>query len=116
MDENLDEVNFCLKQEYLEQLKKIKFDSVIVSLQDPENLWGQCEALLNEMVIEKRGRKIFPKFNIVLSGLEPKRMYNIFLEFRQVGKNQYRWNTNKGKWELGLIFNQYLNSRHGSCK
>lgn len=112
--ENLDDVNF--KQEYLEHLEKIEFDSVEVSLEDPENLWGQCEALVNEMKIEKRGRNIFPKFNLVLSGLEPNRLYKNFLEFRQIGKNQYEWNKNKEKWELGLIFNQYLNSRLGSCK
>jgi hypothetical protein len=95
----MDELNS--QEEYIENLKKIEFDSVKVSLEDPENLWGQFKALENEMKIEQRGRNIFPKFNLVMSGLEPNTMYKIFLEFRQIGNNQYEWNTNKGKWELG---------------
>lgn len=71
---------------------------VNVVLEDGD-LWGRFNKLINEMIVTKSGRRMFPLVKVNISGLEPKTFYTILLEFKQVGNN--RWKYINGEWLPG---------------
>ncbi|XP_069171375.1 T-box transcription factor T-like isoform X1 [Procambarus clarkii] len=69
-----------------------------VTLEDRE-LWTRFQALTNEMIVTKSGRKMFPVVKVSVGDLEPSAMYSIFLDFVQV--DSHRWKYVNGEWVPG---------------
>ena len=60
------------------------------------DLWEKFVSLPNEMVVtSKKGRNMFPIVKVMVSGLEPKSLYKMKLEFIQ-GKQRYSYFN--GEW------------------
>ncbi|CAG0883637.1 unnamed protein product [Cyprideis torosa] len=62
-------------------------------------LWHEFNALTNEMIVTKNGRRMFPIIKASIYGLDPKTMYSVSLEFVQV--NDHRWKFVNGEWVGG---------------
>lgn len=69
-----------------------------VELEDRE-LWLRFQALTNEMIVTKSGRRMFPVVKISVCGLDPTAMYTLLLEFVQI--EQHRWKYVNGEWTAG---------------
>ncbi|KAL1139171.1 hypothetical protein AAG570_009231 [Ranatra chinensis] len=70
----------------------------VLSLEDRE-LWLRFQALTNEMIVTKSGRRMFPVVKVSVAGLEPTAMYTVLLEFVQI--EQHRWKYVNGEWVAG---------------
>ncbi|XP_055346287.1 T-box transcription factor T-A-like [Paramacrobiotus metropolitanus] len=75
---------------------KAQLENINIELEDV-HLWKifSC-GLLNEMIITKSGRKLFPVVKLRLTGLEPHRMYAVRMDFIQ--KENCRWKYCDGSW------------------
>ncbi|CAI5445358.1 unnamed protein product [Caenorhabditis angaria] len=70
---------------------------VIVRLAEQQDaLWKRFAAHTTEMVVTKTGRKMFPKLEYHIEGLETDKMYALVLEIRQV--DDYRYKFSNGGW------------------
>ena len=72
--------------------------NVTVSLEDGE-LWDEFKKITNEMIVTKAGRRMFPVIKVNTTGLEPNAFYKVFLEFKQIDSN--RWKYINGEWIAG---------------
>ena len=62
------------------------------------DLWEKFVSLPNEMVVtRKKGRNMFPIVKVIMSGLDPRSLYKIKLEFIQ-GKKRYTYVN--GEWHM----------------
>ncbi|KAE9554476.1 hypothetical protein FO519_002287 [Halicephalobus sp. NKZ332] len=61
-----------------------------------ENIWKRFEKVQTEMIITKNGRNLFPKLTFKVQGLEPQNCYLMFLFFRRVSENKYKYS--RGEW------------------
>ncbi len=77
-----------------------KPSEVTVSLEDAE-LWSRFKELTNEMMVSNSGRRMFPVIRCQVAGLEEAALYDVLLEFRQVGNN--RWKFIHGEWLTGTV-------------
>ncbi|CAH1388595.1 unnamed protein product [Nezara viridula] len=66
---------------------------------EERDLWLRFQALTNEMIVTKSGRRMFPVVKISVCGLDPNAMYTLLLEFVQV--EQHRWKYVNGEWIAG---------------
>ena len=73
----------------------IKVDIV---LQEAE-LWRKFHSLVNEMIVTKNGRRMFPVIKVSVNGLDPHSMYSFLLDFVPVGET--RWKYVNGEWIPG---------------
>ena len=73
-------------------------DQIKVSLEESQ-LWEKFAVLTNEMIVTKNGRRMFPVIKLNLSGLEPNTLYKVWLEFRQIENNRYKYIN--GEWHPG---------------
>lgn len=64
-----------------------------------KDLWKKFSNVMNEMIVTKSGRRMFPVVKLRIDGLNPKGFYNIKLEFIQIGNN--RWKYMNGAWQHG---------------
>ena len=71
---------------------------ITIQLEDGD-LWTAFEHTTNEMVVSKNGRRLFPSIKVRIQGLEPGAFYTIFIEFKQIGAN--RWKFLNGSWLSG---------------
>ena len=78
-------------------------DQIKVSLEESQ-LWEKFAVLTNEMIVTKNGRRMFPVIKLNLSGLEPNTLYKVWLEFRQIENNRYKYIN--GEWHPGN-YNSY---------
>lgn len=69
--------------------------NLMVNLDDRE-LWCRFQNLINEMIVTKNGRRMFPVVKITTSGLDPSAMYTVLLEFVQI--DSHRWKYVNGEW------------------
>ncbi|XP_078482481.1 T-box transcription factor Ci-mT [Ciona intestinalis] len=60
-------------------------------------LWKHFENVTTEMVISKHGRRMFPVLEYDVSGLNPGKLYNFFVDF--VLANDYVWKYMDQKWQ-----------------
>lgn len=67
-----------------------------VSLEERE-LWSKFQELTNEMIVTKNGRRMFPVVKVSVTGLDPKAMYSILLEFMQIDA-EGRCRYVEGRW------------------
>ncbi|GMT19056.1 hypothetical protein PFISCL1PPCAC_10353, partial [Pristionchus fissidentatus] len=70
-------------------------DSVSVRLSN-ETLWKQFNSLNTEMVVTKNGRKMFPKIEYVIEGLDENQHYALFLHIERINENRYKYVS--GEW------------------
>ncbi|KAL3103143.1 hypothetical protein niasHS_002329 [Heterodera schachtii] len=61
-----------------------------------KELWQKFHRVTNEMVVTRTGRKMFPKLELRLRGLDPKGMYSLSLFMRQLDNFRYKYQT--GGW------------------
>ncbi|KAJ3653618.1 hypothetical protein Zmor_012858 [Zophobas morio] len=66
---------------------------------DDRDLWLRFEQLTNEMIVTKNGRRMFPVVKVTATGLDPKAMYTVYLEFVQI--DPHRWKYVNGEWVAG---------------
>ncbi|KAF2904884.1 hypothetical protein ILUMI_01301 [Ignelater luminosus] len=66
---------------------------------DDRDLWVRFERFTNEMIVTKNGRRMFPVVKVSVSGLDPKAMYTVLLEFVQI--DNHRWKYVNGEWIPG---------------
>ena len=59
------------------------------------DLWQMFDSKTNEMVLTKNGRCMFPIVELTITGLEPRKLYKIKLEFKQL---KYRYSYFNGEW------------------
>lgn len=59
-------------------------------------LWNKFSQVTNEMIVTKSGRRMFPVVRVSVSGLHPRAMYSLVLDFSQVGSQ--RWKFLNGRW------------------
>ncbi|TKR67692.1 hypothetical protein L596_023803 [Steinernema carpocapsae] len=57
-----------------------------------EKLWARFDAVGNEMVLTKKGRNPFPKFQLQISGLRPNEFYKVALSFDRTDDQRYKFN------------------------
>ncbi|KAL3280966.1 hypothetical protein HHI36_004191 [Cryptolaemus montrouzieri] len=83
-------------------LTKVKGDcterDLVINLED-RDLWLRFQCYTNEMIVTKNGRRMFPIVKISTSGLDPKAMYTVLLEFVQM--DPHRWKYVNGEWVPG---------------
>ncbi|XP_064596714.1 T-box brain protein 1-like [Liolophura sinensis] len=59
-------------------------------------LWVKFHAHTTEMIITKQGRRMFPTLQFSLSGLNPQKQYNVFVDMVLADPNH--WKFQGGKW------------------
>ena len=77
-------------------------DQIKVNLEESQ-LWEKFAVLTNEMIVTKNGRRMFPVIKLNLAGLEPNTLYKVWLEFRQIENNRYKYIN--GEWHPGNFTN-----------
>ncbi|KAH1024856.1 T-related protein [Dendroctonus ponderosae] len=76
----------------------IREENISVTL-DERDLWVRFKNLINEMIVTKSGRRMFPVIKVIAAGLDPKSMYTVLLEFKQM--DSHRWKFVNGEWTPG---------------
>ncbi|KAI9519996.1 hypothetical protein NQZ68_023023 [Dissostichus eleginoides] len=66
---------------------------------DEKTLWQKFKELVNEMIVTKNGRRMFPVLKVNISGLDPNAMYSVLLDF--VSADNHRWKYVNGEWVPG---------------
>uniref|UniRef100_A0A8C3RW62 T-box transcription factor 10 n=1 Tax=Chelydra serpentina TaxID=8475 RepID=A0A8C3RW62_CHESE len=63
-----------------------------VSVQlEMRSLWEEFNSLGTEMIVTKAGRRMFPTFQVKLSGLHPLADYVLLMDFVPLDDKRYRW-------------------------
>lgn len=75
-----------------------QINSIDARLEDI-SLWKTFHSQVNEMIVTKSGRRMFPVVRLSIDGLEPRAMYTIALEFVQ--RETHRWKYVNGEWVPG---------------
>ncbi|CAL2034484.1 unnamed protein product [Caenorhabditis brenneri] len=70
---------------------------VRVSLHNAD-LWNKFYPM-NEMVVSKPGRKLFPDLNVNIEGLIPNALYTVFLFLERIDDYKYKFSKATGQWE-----------------
>ncbi|XP_045121249.1 T-box transcription factor T-like [Portunus trituberculatus] len=89
-------------QHHLQQQQQQLGGSVVVEPQvtlEDRDLWNRFQALTNEMIVTKTGRRMFPVVKVSVRGLDPEAMYSLVLEFVQI--DNHRWKYVNGEWAPG---------------
>uniref|UniRef100_A0A1I7YT59 T-box domain-containing protein n=1 Tax=Steinernema glaseri TaxID=37863 RepID=A0A1I7YT59_9BILA len=60
-------------------------------------LWQEFYDIGNEMVLTKKGRKLFPQIGFTITGLDPKLPYNLALSFERADDNRYKYSGDQWK-------------------
>ncbi|KGL80322.1 T-box transcription factor TBX1, partial [Tinamus guttatus] len=55
------------------------------------SLWEEFNRLGTEMIVTKAGRRMFPTFQVKLSGLDPLADYVLLMDFVPLDDKRYRW-------------------------
>ncbi|KAF8359623.1 hypothetical protein PRIPAC_94618 [Pristionchus pacificus] len=58
-------------------------------------LWSQFHAAQTEMIVTKTGRKLFPKLEISIQGLNPGRTYGVHMRLERADEKKYRYTCSK---------------------
>ncbi|XP_037534432.1 T-box transcription factor T isoform X3 [Nematolebias whitei] len=66
---------------------------------DERELWQKFKELINEMIVTKNGRRMFPVLKVNVSGLDPNAMYSFLLDF--LSADNHRWKYVNGEWVPG---------------
>ncbi|XP_016348573.1 T-box transcription factor TBX6 [Sinocyclocheilus anshuiensis] len=72
-------------------------DSVKMELENA-SLWKQFSTVGTEMIVTKKGRRMFPQLRMKLSGLNPSLRYILLLDILPVDSSRYRFQDNS--WQV----------------
>ncbi|XP_075892110.1 T-box transcription factor TBX1 [Nelusetta ayraudi] len=61
-------------------------------------LWQQFDQLGTEMIVTKAGRRMFPTFQIQISGMYPASEYVLLMDFVPVDDKRYRYAFHSSSW------------------
>ncbi|XP_077675353.1 T-box transcription factor TBX10 [Eretmochelys imbricata] len=70
-----------------------------VSVQlEMRSLWEEFNSLGTEMIVTKAGRRMFPTFQVKLSGLDPLADYVLLMDFMPLDDKRYRYAFHSSSW------------------
>uniref|UniRef100_A0A8C0QQ77 T-box domain-containing protein n=1 Tax=Chelonoidis abingdonii TaxID=106734 RepID=A0A8C0QQ77_CHEAB len=70
-----------------------------VSVQlEMRSLWEEFNSLGTEMIVTKAGRRMFPTFQVKLSGLDPLADYVLLMDFVPLDDRRYRYAFHSSSW------------------
>nr|XP_055031426.1 T-box transcription factor TBX6 [Misgurnus anguillicaudatus] len=72
-------------------------DTVKMELENA-SLWKQFSSVGTEMIVTKKGRRMFPQLRVKLSGLNPSLRYILLLDIVPVDSSRYRFQDNS--WQV----------------
>ena len=58
---------------------------------DNDSLWREFHGIGTEMLLTRKGRRMFPFCRYTLTGLDPQRLYFLVMDFQLVDEHRYRW-------------------------
>ncbi|KAG7270522.1 hypothetical protein CRUP_026414, partial [Coryphaenoides rupestris] len=61
-------------------------------------LWQQFDQLGMEMIVTKAGRRMFPTFQVRISGMDPSAEYVLLMDFIPVDDKRYRYAFHSSSW------------------
>uniref|UniRef100_A0A4W5Q6R8 T-box domain-containing protein n=1 Tax=Hucho hucho TaxID=62062 RepID=A0A4W5Q6R8_9TELE len=61
-------------------------------------LWQQFDQLGTEMIVTKAGRRMFPTFQVSISGMDPAAEYVLLMDFIPVDDKRYRYAFHSSSW------------------
>ncbi|XP_021177191.2 T-box transcription factor TBX1-B [Fundulus heteroclitus] len=61
-------------------------------------LWRQFDQLGTEMIVTKSGRRMFPTFQVRISGMDPSAEYVLLMDFIPVDDKRYRYAFHSSSW------------------
>ncbi|XP_013881473.1 T-box transcription factor TBX1 [Austrofundulus limnaeus] len=61
-------------------------------------LWQQFDQLGTEMIVTKSGRRMFPTFQVRISGMDPSAEYVLLMDFIPVDDKRYRYAFHSSSW------------------
>uniref|UniRef100_A0AAQ4PWM1 T-box domain-containing protein n=1 Tax=Gasterosteus aculeatus aculeatus TaxID=481459 RepID=A0AAQ4PWM1_GASAC len=61
-------------------------------------LWRQFDQLGTEMIVTKAGRRMFPTFQVQISGMDPAAEYVLLMDFLIVDDKRYRYAFHSSSW------------------
>uniref|UniRef100_A0AAY5L5Y1 T-box domain-containing protein n=1 Tax=Esox lucius TaxID=8010 RepID=A0AAY5L5Y1_ESOLU len=61
-------------------------------------LWQQFDQLGTEMIVTKAGRRMFPTFQVHISGMDPAADYVLLMDFIPVDDKRYRYAFHSSSW------------------
>ncbi|XP_029027403.1 T-box transcription factor TBX1-A-like [Betta splendens] len=61
-------------------------------------LWQQFDQLGTEMIVTKAGRRMFPTFQVRISGMDPAAEYVLLMDFLPVDNERYRYAFHSSSW------------------
>ncbi|XP_041662282.1 T-box transcription factor TBX1-like [Cheilinus undulatus] len=61
-------------------------------------LWQQFDQLGTEMIVTKAGRRMFPTFQVQISGMDPAADYVLLMDFIPVDNKRYRYAFHSSSW------------------
>ncbi|XP_077595682.1 T-box transcription factor TBX6 [Stigmatopora nigra] len=79
-----------------EQATQVEKDDVKIDLEN-SSLWKQFSSVGTEMIITKKGRRMFPGIKLKLSGLNPALRYILLLDIIPMDNSRYRFQG--GGWQ-----------------
>ncbi|XP_035395077.1 T-box transcription factor TBX10 [Cygnus atratus] len=62
------------------------------------SLWEEFNRLGTEMIVTKAGRRMFPTFQVKLSGLDPSADYVLLMDFIPLDDKRYRYAFHSSSW------------------
>uniref|UniRef100_A0A8B9CC99 T-box domain-containing protein n=1 Tax=Anser brachyrhynchus TaxID=132585 RepID=A0A8B9CC99_9AVES len=62
------------------------------------SLWEEFNRLGTEMIVTKAGRRMFPTFQVKLSGLDPSADYVLLMDFVPLDDKRYRYAFHSSSW------------------
>ncbi|NXV93491.1 TBX10 factor, partial [Calonectris borealis] len=62
------------------------------------SLWEEFNRLGTEMIVTKAGRRVFPTFQVKLSGLDPLADYVLLMDFVPLDDKRYRYAFHSSSW------------------
>ncbi|XP_006033486.1 T-box transcription factor TBX10 [Alligator sinensis] len=77
--------------------KNQRVSNVSVQL-EMRSLWEEFNRLGTEMIVTKAGRRMFPTFQVKLSGLDPLADYVLLMDFMPLDDKRYRYAFHSSSW------------------
>ncbi|ORY04425.1 T-box-domain-containing protein [Basidiobolus meristosporus CBS 931.73] len=62
---------------------------------EESNLWKQFNSIVNEMIITKTGRCLFPSLKFKAADMDPYALYKIELDFEQISPERYKFRNDE---------------------
>nr|XP_017206601.2 T-box transcription factor TBX1-like [Danio rerio] len=87
----------CPPEEGRSCSKAPEVSSVRVQL-EMQSLWRQFDQLGTEMIVTKAGRRMFPTFQVHISGMDPAAEYVLLMDFIPVDDKRYRYAFHSSSW------------------